>query len=148
MNNTHPYLTERQENLVLNYIGLGENLYQSAIKAKFSETYSKVQSYQVVQQDKIQKKIKDARQQRDEDFVHKLGVTMSWRMNKLKRLVEDIIPDKGKGEIKHKYAHNAVKAMSEMTRLIGDYAPDRRVSLTVNTSLNTLDTIQRQYKEY
>jgi len=139
-------ITDRQESMIVNYIENGGNAYQAALKAKFSKAYATVDSYRVLPQPKIQNSIAHAKKQKHDDFMLKLGVTLEWRMNKLKRIVNEIVPDKG--ETKHKYVHNAIKAMSEITRLFGDYAPDKRVSITVNSSIERLESIKRQYKEY
>lgn len=144
--NNNDKLTERQRNLVLNYVSTGGNLYQSAIRAKFGDAYARHNVYDDFQKRKIKNNLDKLRAQDEQDFAKRLGVTFEWRMNKLKRIVNSIVPDSG--EIKHKYTHNAIKAMAEMTRMFGDYAPERKMNLTVTSTLDSLAQIKRQYKEY
>jgi len=77
----------------------------------------------------------------------KLDVSFEWRINKLKRLVNDIIPDDDSA-IKIAHGKVAIQALAEINKMYGDYAPEKRMNMTVNATLDKLTEARKAYEEF
>jgi phage terminase small subunit len=135
-------LTTKQSNFVSHYICNGMNPYQAAIDAGYSKTYARVKSYDLIQQPHIQSRLEQAFNK----VEIRLDVSFDWRLNKLKRLIDEIIPDND--NIIMSQSKIAIQAIAEINKMYGDYAPDKRLTLNVDTTKDKLIEARRQYEEY
>lgn len=139
-------LTEMQQNFVLNYINNGFNVKQAALTAGYSESYSHVHSYKLLAHPIIQKKIEKACRIVEASQNRVLQITIHDKAKKLLRIIDDILPDDG--EPKREYYKDAISAMKELNKMQGDYAPDKRLNLTVDATRERLEEARKQYKDY
>lgn len=137
-------LTDMQANFVINYIKNGFNMYRAAKDAGYSESYSRIQSHKLMHNPLIQEKINLLRR----DTEKKIPIAWDWKVKKLLRVINEYIPDDNTIALKNDQVKTALTAMQELNRMQGDYAPDKRLSMTVDATKDKLIEVRRQYKEY
>lgn len=135
-------LTTKQSSFLKNYICNGLNTYQAAIDAGYTKSYARVRSYDLLQQPHIQSRLETAFKK----VEARLDISFDWRLNKLKRLINEIIPDDD--NIIMSQSKIAIQAIQEINKMFGDYAPDKRLTLNVDTTKDKLVEARRQYEEY
>lgn len=137
-------LTEKQYSFVTNYIKNGFNAYQAARDAGYSEYFARTKTLTLVEHPNIKHRIEKAFQKVEQ----RIEVSFDWRINKLKRLIDAIIPDDTTKAINVRQGKTAIAAMAELNKMFGDYAPDKRLSVTVDATKERLQEARRQYEEY
>lgn len=135
-------LSPKEYEFAQNYIKNGFNAYQAALTAGYKPEYAKKYSYKIIQRPAIQGVITKAVQRIDQ----KLGVTIEWRVNKLKAIINAVIGDDGTHD--KQYYKDALKAIAEINKMSGDYAPDKRLSITVDETQGKLIEARKAYEEY
>ncbi len=136
-------LTPMQYTFCSEYVKNGGNAYQAAIKAGYSESYSQFKAPSLIHKPRLAERMESALRR----IEHKLDVPFEWRINKLKRLVNAIIPD-GEGDIKIVHGKIAIQALAEINKMYGDYAPEKRMNMTVNATLDKLTEARKAYEEF
>lgn len=129
------------------YIKNGFNAYQAAVTAGYSERYALTQTKKLIQNPSIHDRLTKAYAKAEDKMVSQLGITFVDKANILLRIINDIIPQDG-SEPKRKYYKDAIKAMSELNKMQGDYAPDKRMNMTINATLDKLSDARKAYDEY
>lgn len=125
------------------YVKNGGNAKQAAITAGYSETYANCQTSKILDNPAIKERITKAFSK----VERSLGVSFEWRVAKLKRLVNAIIPEDD-SEIKIVHGKVAIQALAEINKMYGDYAPEKRMNMTVNATLDKLLEARKAYDEY
>jgi phage terminase small subunit len=139
-------LTQKQYDFVLNYIKNGFNGYQAAIDAGYTHSSAKVQASQLLANDTIKQRIDKAYQEAERKIIHNLGITYTWKMKRLKHVVEQYLPlDK---DLKASDVKIGLQALTEMNKMMGDYAPDKRLNLTVDATTSKMKEVRKIYDEY
>ncbi len=69
------------------------------------------------------------------------GINFEWKLKKLKRVIEDTIPDEG-WSTKEAFSVG-IKALAELNKMQGDYAAEKRTVTNLN-----IDTDVKEVKEY
>lgn len=141
-------LSDREKRFVTNYINSGGNAYQSLIQAGYTHNTANVNAKKILSRPNIGSTIVKAYNSLEKQFDRKLGLTLSWRLKKLKRIIDDIVPDDESKPISRKYAGTAIHALQEVSRLYGDYAPGKILALNVDATREKLHEVRKQYKEY
>ncbi len=136
-------LTQKQYSFCTEYVKNGGNAKQAALKAGYSESYSHFKAPSLIHEPRIAQRM-EASIRRVEQ---KLDVSFEWRINKLKRLVNAIIPDDD-SQVKITHGKTAVAALAEINKMYGDYAPEKRLNMTVNATLDKLNEARKAYDEY
>lgn len=126
------------------YVQNGFNAYQAAIDAGYSENYARVKIHALIKHPAIQEQLAQVR----ETQVRKLSQEFQWKVGKLKRIINAFIPDDTEIALKPGETKVAVSAMIELNKMHGDYAPDKRLSLTVDMTKDKLLEAKRQYEEF
>jgi phage terminase small subunit len=137
-------LTPKQYTFCTAYIKNGFNAYQAALTAGYSKSYATCKSGFLVEHPLIKDRIMDAYQRAD----NKLIVSWEWKIKKLQLIIDAICPDDPDHPIKLGHARTAIQAISELNKMSGDYAPDRRLNMTVNATLDKLTDARKQYDEF
>ncbi len=75
-----------------------------------------------------------------------LGITRSWKLNKLKRVVDDFIPDY-EDELDPIKVRVALVAMADINKLQGDYAPDKSIHVNANLQLDEESVLAQKIVE-
>lgn len=140
----HQPLTQKQYEFCNEYIKNGFNAYQAALKAGYSESYANVKAPLLLEHPLIKPRLARAYQRADNSMT----VSWEWKIEKLQRIIDDIVPLDKSLPIKHKHAANAIKAISELNKMSGDYAPDKRLSVTVDATKDKLIEINKEYEEF
>lgn len=139
-------LTDQQSQFVLNYVRNGFNTYQAAIDAGYSEETAKAEAYRTLTKPHVREYIAKAQQITEKIHLNALVIAMDYKIKKLKRVVDQFIPDTG--DINVNEASIGIKAIQELNKIAGDYAPEKRLSLTVDATKDKLKEINKQYEEY
>jgi len=139
-------LTPLQVSFCDNYIRNGFNAKQAALDAGYSEPYARQASLIIknnpVISDTIDKAIKTAQR----DILKQCGATYEARVRKLWKVVEHTIPEDN--DPIHPYVKNAIAAIAEINKMSGDYAPDKKLSLTVDMTKDKMQEVKKAYEEY
>ena len=139
-------LTQMQHNFVINYIKNGFNAYQAAVQAGYSEHVANTQTQYLVSNPVIKDRIAKAYDKIDTKLMKELRITMEDKMKVLSRIIYDIVPEDD--EPKRSLYKVAISAMTELNKMQGDYAPDKRLSVTVDATKERLAEVKRQYEEF
>lgn len=138
------YLTPKQFAFTSAYIENGFNATQAAISAGYSKHYAISKASDLLSQPVIKKRIETAFQ-RSED---KLGITWDWKLRKLKRVVNAFIPDDESLKLETMKVKTGLTALAELNKMSGDYAPDKRISMTVDATQDKLTQALLSYSEF
>ena len=74
-------------------------------------------------------------------------MTLTERVKVLSKIVYDIVPKDG-ADPKRQYYKDAIAAIKEINKLTGDYAPDKRLAITVDATQDRLIDARNQYNDY
>lgn len=130
-----------QYSFVSNYIKNGFDAKHAALDAGYSYSYAHVQAHKLIEQPNIKAYIEKAQNK----AISKLSNDYIWKVNKLKRIINEFVPDTGK---LGKNAKIAISAMMELNKMHGDYAPQKSMNLNVNSTLERLAEAKKSYDEY
>lgn len=137
-----------QYDFVKHYVSNGMNAYQAAVAAGFSETYADTKVKLLLDNPNIKPRIEKALQRVDDRLANNLGLTYEWKAKKLKRVIEEFIPNDKDEELSATKVKVGLTALAELNKMQGDYAPDKRLSVTVDATKERLEQVKRQYEEY
>lgn len=137
-------LTKMQFAFVNEYIKNGFNAYQAGLAAGYSPTYSKVRTGLLIKKPQVQEIISKAQ----DKAIDKLSIDWAWKVGKLKRVIEEFIPTDSNIDLNKDRVKVGLTALAELNKMHGDYAPDRRLNMTVNATLEKLQDIRKTYDEY
>lgn len=144
MTKQKPILTQKQYNFCSSYIKNGFNAYQAAIEAGYSHNYANVKSALLLKHPVIKERITRAYDKAE----LQLGMDWQWKLKKLQRVIDAFIPDDLGKKLNTFETGIALKAIAELNKMHGDYAPDKRISMTVDATQGKLLEARKQYKEY
>lgn len=133
-------LTEMQYLFIHHYVNNGFNATKAALSAGYSTDFSTHQSHKLTNHPMVKQRI-------SEILDRNIKVTLDEKIDYLLQIVNDIIPKDG-SEPKRNMYMIAIKAISELNRMMGDYAPEKRLSVTVDATQKRLDDARKQYEEY
>ena len=136
-------LTQKQYDFTINYIKNGFNAYQAALSAGYSPTYSNIHAHKMLEHPIVKKHIQKAYQKLD----RKIDITVEWKAKKLKRIVDNILPDDGSPDLVACYK-DAIKAINELNKMQGDYAVTKTLNVTVDETKGRLIDARKIYEEY
>lgn len=136
-------LNPKQSAFCDEYISNGFNAYKAALKVGYSESYASKQSTVLTSNPLIQQRVSNVFGDVEKD----LGVTFEWRVNVLKQIINDIIPNDG-SEPKRSHYKTAIMAIGEINKMYGDYAPQKLFNMTVKATLDKLQDARKAYDEY
>ena len=140
-------LNNKQQLFVNNYVSNGYNAAQAARDAGYAENTALVKApLMVTKHPLIRERIARAHETISTELEIELGVTMADKMRVLSRIIYEIVPVDG--EIDKPHLPQALKAMVELSKMQGHYAPDRRLSVTVDATKERMLEAQRVYEEY
>lgn len=140
-------LTQKQSNFVIEYIKNGFNAYQAALSVGYAKNSAIVQSSALVRHPIIAKRIAKAYEVAEKKAINKLAMPIAERSRILSQIIYDIIPKDG-SEPKRQYYKDALKAIDMLTKMSGDYAPERRLSMTVDATQKRLNESKKIYEDY
>lgn len=144
--NKLPELTQLQYNFVKNYISNGFNCEQACIAAGYDKHYARTTGYYLPQHPVIKPLVEKAKDRARDTIINKLALSIEKRLLHLKHVMEDCIPlDQ---PVDDKRANIGIKAIQEINKMTGDYAPDKRLALTVDLTKDKLKEIKRMYEDY
>ena len=138
------YLTQKQREFCTNYVGNGLNIYKAALEAGYSHKYSRVLAPKLLDHPLIKERITKAFNNAEE----RLTLTWEWKLKKLKRVIDTYIPDDSSQELIQSNVKVGLIALAELNNMQGDYAPVKRLSMTVDATKNKLEEVRRIYEEY
>jgi phage terminase small subunit len=140
-------LTPMQYSFCNEYIKNGFNAYQAALHAGYSESYANTQMGALMNKPVIKDRLIKAYKKMENAQIDKLAITFTDKANILLRIIYDVIPKDG-SEPKRAYYKDAIKAMAELNKMQGDYAPEKRMNMTVNATLDKLTEARKAYEEF
>jgi phage terminase small subunit len=140
-------LTPMQYVFCSEYIKNGFNAYKAALTAGYSESYANCKAGELIKHPNIQERLVKAYEKMETKQLDKLAISFTDKANILLSIINDIIPKDG-SEPKRQYYKDAIKAMSELNKMQGDYAPDKRMNMTINATLDKLQEARKAYDEY
>jgi|HubBroStandDraft_3_1064219.scaffolds.fasta_scaffold280844_1 hypothetical protein len=139
-------LNERQEKFIQNYISNGANAKKAAIEAGYSPTVASIRASSFLDHPIIKARIDKAYTRLDRQKMKDICLALEERVRLLSKIIYDVIPNEGEPIRKH--YPDAIRAIQELNKLAGDYAPDRRLSVTVDATKDRLEEAKRVYEEY
>ena len=140
-------LTHKQYSFVTNYVKNGFNAYQAALSAGYSKQFANSQSAVLLKREGIKERIERAITRIDDKLEKELAITLADKCKVLAKIIYDIVPQDG-SEPKRDYYKDALKAISELSNMQGHYAPDKRVSVTVDATQEKLNEAKKVYEDY
>lgn len=140
-------LTEMQHKFVLNYVRNGFNISKAALEAGYSKSFSKVHSHKLIANPLIKERIEKAYRIVESTQDRLLCMSLQDKARMLSAIIYDVIPQDG-SEPKRHYYKDAIRAIQELNRMSGDYAPDKQLNLTVDATKDKLLEAKRIYEDY
>lgn len=140
--NTSRELTPLQYNFVSHYTRNGFKAKDAALRAGYTLKSATYYSSVIVRLPYVRKKIEQQMKRNDQ----RVSKDYDWKMNKLKRIINEFIPDDGilnPNEVKV-----GIAALTELNKMHGDYAPDKRLNLNVKATMDKLVEAKKVYEEY
>lgn len=134
-------LNQKQYDFTLSYIANGFNAYQAALDAGYKPNYALTRSSTMIKHPEIAKRIYKA----TSDIEEKLKITCLWKATQLKRIIDNIM--NAECNTDKTYA-TVIKAISELNKMQGDYAPNKSINLTLDDTRSKLLEARNQYKDY
>lgn len=141
-------LTQKQYDFTVNYIKNGFNAYQAALEAGYSDNYARFKAPGLINHPSINNRITKAYQQVEIEERRTLCMTIRDKAKVLDRIIRAVVPLDESQPVNMKFANEAIKAISELNKMQGDYAPDKRLSITVDATKDRLLEARKQYEEY
>lgn len=135
-------LTDLQQGFAIAYVRNGGNAYQAAIDAGYNEAHAKQHSYSLLEIPLIQERINTIVQHKDSETL----ADYQWKIYKLKRVVEKFIPDDT--ELSAYDVRTGLQAIAELNKMMGHYAPDRKLTVNYDATKQKLKDVKKQYEEY
>ena len=135
-------LTRKQNEFCSHYVANGYNAYQAAISAGYSQSFAYSRAHKMVQSPAVKSHLSKAFNTAEA----RLEVGWEWKVKKLKHVIRKFIPDDEAAPIKVAEARVAIMALSELNQMSGDYAPSKKVSLTIDTTKKRLEEARRVYE--
>ena len=140
-------LTQKQYNFAVNYVKNGFDAHKAAIDAGYSYHTAKTQGISILSNTGVKQIVDKAYQKAEKKIVNTLGITFVWKMKRLKAIVEQYIPVDGT-YLKGHEVKVGIQALSEMNKMQGDYAPDKRLNLTVDATSTKMKEVRKIYDAY
>lgn len=141
-------LNPQQKAFAEAYVTNGCNAYQAALDAGYSESTAIVSSGEMTRHPVIKETIDRALAQLNEEVAERLGITVIHKAELLSRMMYDIMPkDPSQPPLRAHYK-DLIKAMTELNKMQGHYMPDRKVSLTLKATQESLAEAKRVYEDY
>jgi phage terminase small subunit len=139
-------LTLQQQNFVKLFIQTS-NAKQSLIQAGFKCKHPDRYAHQLLKKPQIQELLEKTRS----EVQKKTEVTFEWKVQKLQEIIDRSLnqhlqDDDGSGK-KLVLSDTAIKAIAELNKMQGHYAPEKRENLNVNTSLENIRRVRDEYKK-
>ena len=140
-------LSERQRSFVIEYLRNGFNGERAAIFAGYNEDYARKHVNKIITNPDIFEHISKAYKVAEMTQLKETALTMAEKARILNQIIYDIVPRDG-SEPKRQYYKDALKAIDHLNKMAGDYAPDRRLMLTVDATQKKLNEARKIYEEY
>lgn len=137
-------LTAKQYAFCQEYIRNGYNVKQACLSAGYSEAVANAGGGKLLHNPLIQERISQSLHRAEQ----KLSITWEYKLNKLKRIVDEYIPDDKTVALIPEQVREGLKAIAELNKMNGDYAPDKRISMTVEATQHKLIEAKKQYSEF
>lgn len=141
-------LTQKQYDFTLNYIKNGFNAYQAAIDAGYSHNYARFKAPSLIHNPVINQRVTKAYQTIEMQQMKAICMSMQDKVKVLDRIIRAVIPLDETEPVKLDYMKDAIRAISELNKMSGDYAPDKRLSITVDATKEKLKEVRKIYDEY
>lgn len=141
-------LTQQHHDFTNEYIKNGFNAYRAALKVGYSYNMAKDHSYELTRHPLIAKKIDRAVAKVEAKQVKELSITWEWKLKKLKRVINEFIPDDKTIPLKKDDVKVGLAAIAEHNKMVGEYAPERRLSVNVDATKDKLKEAKKVYDEF
>lgn len=143
----HKPLNEREQLFVTHYLSNGYSARAAAKSAGYSNSSCDSHAHHILDKDYIKARIQSAYKKVEARHAKELCMSLEAKAKILTQIIYDIIPQDGSPPKREHYP-SALKAISEMNKMSGDYAPDRRLSVTVDATKDKLIEAKKVYEEY
>jgi phage terminase small subunit len=141
-------LSQKQHDFITNYVVKEQSAKQAALNAGYSEEFARTKTTELRNQPVVKKKMAELVQSIEKKRDKVLFMGMQERLSVLNRIIRAIVPEDTKLPVDVTHAATALKAIAEINKMAGDYAPERRLSVTVDATQERLLEARRQYEEF
>lgn len=141
-------LSERERIMLEEYVMNGRKPKPAALEAGYSENTAHVASYNIIKRPAMQKVINELEQRIDQELAEKLFITVADKAEILSRILYDVVPRDPNQPVLRQYYREAMKALQELNKMQGHYAPDRSVKLTVDATKQSISEVKKVYEDY
>lgn len=141
-------LTQQQWDFTQEYIKNGFNAYRAALKAGYSYHLAKDHTHNLTRHPLIVKKVEQAIAKIEKKQVKELSITWEWKLKKLKRVINEFIPDDKDTPLNKDQVKVGLAAIAEHNKMVGEYAPERRLSVNVDATKEKLKEAKKVYDEF
>ena len=144
--------SDRERSLVYNYLTNGENATEAVIKSGYSPNTANQNAWALLNKSKIKSEINRLRpiirQEMEKMATDEVLVTVKWKMEKLKEIVERCMAGDADKDGKL-HPSGAIGAISELNKMQGHYSPDKVLTTNVNADLekDQVDELLDLYKK-
>jgi phage terminase small subunit len=137
-------LTNLQASFVQNYIENGFNAPQAAISAGYSHLTATTRTHDITNSPAVKAQLLKAYAKAEQKIV----VTFQKRIESLERIIDDILPSDPDKKPRRMLYGLAIRAITELNKMHGDYAPQKLLRLNVDCTKEKLDEAKRVYEDY
>lgn len=132
-------LTQKQYDFVNHYITNGFNAEQASLAAGYSKQYSQSQSYKLPSQPAIAEHLSHAYKKAEENTE----ISFEWIINKYMKIISAFERSPLSQD-----ARVVIAALAELAKMRGFYAPDKKLSVTVNATQSKMEEVRKIYNDY
>lgn len=137
-----------QKKFVQEYLANGGDIKNAALSAGYSENTARVTSYKFLDNPKIKEMILLAQGNIEASSIKEAIAPYTWKAGILKRLVNAVISDDETQPINLEYGKIAIAAIAELNKMSGEYAPQKRLQLTVDVTKDRIIEAKKEYQEF
>lgn len=140
-------LDPRRKKFAVEYLTNGLNASAAARSIGCTGGYAIKRGCELLRNSKVQNYIR----QNLELVEKKLDVTLEWKIKKIKKVIDNAIPDDEEQAFIAEHARVGLMGISELNKMQGDYAPLKNINANLNSEVDgniLYDLVKKYDKDY
>jgi phage terminase small subunit len=136
-----------QYDFVKHYTTNGFNAEKAALQAGYEKKTARAGAYDLINRPAIKPLIERAVAKARDTILDRLSLGVEYRLKKLKSVIETYIPEDTSLFVAER-VKIGLSAIQEVNKIAGDYAPDKRLALTVDLTADKLKEARKVYEDF
>ena len=141
-------LTSLQHDFIKNYISNGGEAKSAALNAGYSLAFATTKAPDLLKSPAVKKQLNRLNTQVMPTIDKELKVTYKDRVKALSRMLYDILPEDETLPVRRNRYETALKIVAELNKMSGDYAPNKRLQITVDATSKRIKEASEAYEEF